>query len=136
MRKSIKALINQIFGALGIYFLLFCVANTVKPEIYDNKFAWLLVILGALIAIEGFWVNKTNFNALGKRISLAILIAVTAFTLYALFYEVKRIWHSVILFAVTGVEIFVSYIIEWRVRVWYIERINKKLAELNGGDNE
>ena len=136
MRKSIKELKDRIFNLLGFNFLVFCVFNTIKPTVINNKFAWLLVVLGVLIPTEVFLVGKIS-NSVWKVSALASILAfVTATVLLISFNGIKRPWFTVIILSVAGILGFIVSIAEWKIRSWHIERINQKLSELNGADNE
>ena len=136
MRKSIKELKDRIFYMLGFNFLVFCVFNTIKPTAVNNKVAWLLVILGVLIPTEVFFVGKVS-NSIWRVSALASILAfVTATVLLISFNGIKRLWFTVIILSVGGILGFIISIVEWKIRSRHIERINQKLSELNGADNE
>ena len=121
---------------LGFNFLVFCVFNTIKPTAVNNKVAWLLVILGVLIPTEVFFVGKVS-NSIWKVSALASVLAfVTAAVLLILFNGINRLWFTIIILSVGGILGFIISIVEWKIRSRHIEKINKKLSELNGGDNE
>lgn len=136
MRKSVKELKDRIFKALGFYFLVFCVFNTIKPTVINNKFAWLLVILGVLIPTEVFFANKISSNVWKVSALASVLTVITAAVLLILHNGINRLWFTIIVLSAVGILGFILSIVDWKIRSWYIKKINKRLLELNGGDNE
>ena len=136
MRKSIKELKDRIFYMLGFNFLVFCVFNTIKPTAVNNKVAWLLVILGVLIPTEVFFVGKVS-NSIWRVSALASVLAViTAAILLILLNGISRLWFTIILISVAGILGFIISIVEWKIRSRHIEKINKRLLELNRSNDE
>ncbi len=136
MRKNIKNLMENLLKLLGFYFLLFSVCSLINPSLANRRFAWFMVILAALVTAAVFLANKISTNIYKISAIASILTIITVFILYILFYGTKRFWFIVISFSSAGVLGFVLSIVEWKIRNWHIEKINKKLAELNGTEDD
>ena len=136
MRKNIKNLIENFLKLLGFYFLFFSVYSLINPNAANRRLAWFMVIAAALVTASVFLANKISTNIYKISAIASILTIITVFIPYILFYGTKGFWFIVICFLSAGVLGFVLSIVEWKIRNWNIEKINKKLAELNGDSND
>jgi hypothetical protein len=136
MRKNIKNLIENFLKLLGFYFLFFSVYSLINPNAANRRFAWFIVITAALVTAAVFLANKISTNIYKINAIASILTVITVLILHVLFYGTKRFWFIVICFSSAGVLGFVLSIVERKIRNWHIEKINKKLAELNGTEDD
>ena len=133
---KIKDYITQILYGLGAIFLLFLVLNLIFPDEFDIKDGQLLAVLGIIATPYQIYINQSELGKTAKTALRWFGIAFICFVIRIVFDGTAQVWLYAILFSVYGVVLFGLAIATQFLRKKRIEKINKKLAELNGDSND
>ncbi|MBQ8392767.1 MAG: hypothetical protein IJX51_03235 [Clostridia bacterium] len=128
--------LNAIFRNLGIMLVLFLIVNLIDSEIYGIGFARLLAILSVAITCYDIFVCGTSLQKTVKNLLRAfggMLIAFIALVIYNNKINYLRTGIMFVLYALIWFGLLIAIEIIQRK---HIEVINKRLRELNGGNDE
>lgn len=132
-----KFYINTSLRNLGLGWILFIVANLINPDIYHVKFAQLLAILTVAVTCYDIFICQLSMGKVLKSILRSFGCFAIGLLILVLFYHPtsNRILSLILTFAAYAVIFFVFLIIMEIIQKKRIEKINKKLKELNGDVN-
>lgn len=133
---KIRDYITQILYGLGAIFLLFLALNLISPDKFDIKEGQLLAVLGIIATPYQIYINQSELGKTAKTALRWFGIAFICFVIRIVFDGTAHVWLYAILFSVYGVVVFGLAIATQFLRKKRIEKINKKLAELNGDSND
>lgn len=133
---KIKDYITQILYALGAIFLLFLVLNLISPDKIDIKEGQILAVLGIIATPYQTYISQSELGKTAKTALRWFGIAFICFVIRIVFDGTAHVWLYAILFSVYGVVVFGLAIATQFLRKKRIEKINKRLAELNGTEDD
>ncbi len=132
-----KLYINMSLRNLGLVWIVFLVANLINADIYHIKFAQLLAILTVAVTCYDIFICQLSMGKVLKSILRSFgCLAIGLLLLILLYHPSSNKIPSLILtFVVYAIIYFTVLIIMEIIQKKHIEKINKKLAELNGDIN-
>ena len=131
-----KSYINIILLTLGLNYLVFLLVNLIDPSVYSIEFGRMLAILSIGASAYCLFISNTDFGKTAKRLLTVFGTMLIGFLTLLVYKFPKNILATVMLFtayALIWLGVWVSIEI---IQKKHIERINKRLAELNGDENE
>lgn len=128
--------LNAIFRNMGLMLALFLIVNSINPEIYGIGFVRLLAVLSVAVTCYEIFVCSTSLQKTVKNLLRAFGVMLIAFIALAIYNSKINYLRTVIMFVLYALIYFGLLIAIEIIQRKHIEGINKRLRELNGGDNE
>ena len=128
--------LNAIFRNMGLMLALFLIVNLINPEIYGIGFVRLLAVLSVAVTCYEIFVCGTSLQKTVKNLLRAFGVMLIAFIALAIYNSKINYLRTAIMFALYALIYFGLLIAIEIIQRKHIEGINKRLRELNGGDNE
>ena len=128
--------LNAIFRNMGLMLALFLIVNSINPKIYGIGFVRLLAVLSVAVTCYEIFVCSTSLQKTVKNLLRAFGVMLIAFIALAIYNSKINYLRTVIMFVLYALIYFVLLIAIEIIQRKHIEGINKRLRELNGGDNE
>ena len=128
--------LNAIFRNMGLMLAFFLIVNSINPEIFGIGFARLLAVLSVAVTCYEIFVCSTSLQKTVKNLLRAFGVMLIGFIALVIYDSKINYLRTAIMFALYALIYFVLLIAIEIIQRKHIEGINKKLRELNGGDDE
>ena len=131
-----KSYINIILWTLGLNFLVFLFVNFIDPKIYSVEFGRLLAIISIGVSAYCLYISNTDLGKTSKRLLTVFGTMLIGFLALLVYKYPKNILATVAMFIAYGLIWLGVWVSIEIIQRKHIEKINKKLTELNGEDND
>lgn len=131
-----KSYINIILWTLGLNFLVFLFVNFIDPEIYSVEFGRLLAIISIGVSAYCLYISNTDLGKTSKRLLTVFGTMLIGFLALLVYKYPKNILATVAMFIAYGLIWLGVWVSIEIIQRKHIEKINKRLTELNGEDND
>lgn len=131
-----KSYINIILWTLGLNFLVFLFVNFIDSEIYSVEFGRLLAIISIGVSAYCLYISNTDLGKTSKRLLTVFGTMLIGFLALLVYKYPKNILATVAMFIAYGLIWLGVWVSIEIIQRKHIEKINKRLTELNGEDND